>query len=114
MFGDEDGMYLLVSDAHSKWPEIIELKSTTANKTIEELCKLFALYGLPEQMVMDNGPQFISEQFAIFVKANGVKHIESPPYHPATNGAVERLSMKTNDKDGRSQSQRVADFLLTY
>ena len=70
-------MYLLVSDAHSKWPEIIELKSTTANKTIEELRKLFASYGLPEQMVMDNGLQFISEHFAIFVKTNGVKHIKS-------------------------------------
>ena len=84
-------MYLLVSDAHSKWPEIIELKSTTANKTIEELRKLFVSYGLPEQMVTDNGPQFISEQFAIFVKSNGVKHIKSSPYHPATNGPVERL-----------------------
>ena len=113
-------MYLLVSDAHSKWPEIIELKSTTVDKTIEELRKLFVSYGLPEQMVTDNGPQFVSEEFAIFVKANGVKHIKSSPYHPATNGAVERLvqtfkkSMKASDKDGRSQSQRLADFLLTY
>ena len=103
-------MYLLFSDAHSKWPEIIELKSTTANKTIEELRKLFASYGLPEQMVTDNGPQFVSEEFAIFAKANGVKHIKGSPYHSATNGAVERLvqtfkkSMKASDKDGRSQS----------
>ena len=62
-----------------------------SNKTIEELHKLFASYGLLEEMVTDNGPQFISEGLVIFVKANGVKHIKSSPYHPATNGAVERL-----------------------
>ena len=104
-------MYLLVSDVYSKWPEIIELKSTIANKTIEELHKLFASYGLLEQMVRDNGPQFISVELVIFVKANGVKHIKSSLYHPATNGAVERLvqackkSMKVSDNDSRSQSQ---------
>ena len=104
----------------SQWPEIIELKSTIANITIEELHKLFASYGLLEQMVRDNGPQFISEELVIFVKANGVKHIKSSPYHPATNGAVERLvqackkSMKASDNDSRSQLQWLAGFLLSY
>ena len=51
-------------------PKVIELHSTTAQKTITELCKLVAAYGLPEQMVSDNGPQFVSEEFATFVKLN--------------------------------------------
>ena len=84
-------MYLLVCDAHSKWPDIIEMKNTTANSTIEKLHKLLASNGLPEQIVTDNGPQFISEEFATYTKANGVKHIESAPYHSTTNGAIERL-----------------------
>lgn len=32
-----------------------------------------------------------STEFAHFLVANGVKHIWSAPYHPATNGAAERL-----------------------
>ena len=32
---------------------------------------------LPEQMVMDNGPQFVSEEFGVFTKMNGIKHIKS-------------------------------------
>ena len=113
-------MYLLVSEVHSKWPQIVEMKNTTANKTIEELRKLFASYGLPEQIVSDNGPQFVSEEFATFTKENSVKHIKSAPYHPSTNGAVERLvqtfkkSMKASQYVGRSHSQRLASFLLTY
>ena len=72
--------YLLVTDANSKWPEIVEMRSTTADRTIEELRKMFSSYGLPEQIVSDNDPQFVAEEFASFVKANGIKHIKSEPF----------------------------------
>ena len=64
-------------DAHSKWPEIpvIGISSTTTNKTITELYKMFVAYGLPAQLLSDNGPQFIGEQFANFMQVNGIKHI---------------------------------------
>ena len=54
-------MFLVVVDAHSKWPEVIQMPSTTSSKTIEALRNLFAKYSLPEQLVLDNGPQFASE-----------------------------------------------------
>ena len=41
-------MFILVTDAHSKWPAIIEMKDTTAPNTIQEVRKLFAAYGLPQ------------------------------------------------------------------
>ena len=61
---------------------------------------MFAAYGLPDQVVLDNGPQFISSEFAIFLKQNGVKYIRSAPYHPSTNGLAERFvqSLKQNLK----------------
>ena len=40
--------FLIVVDAHSKWPEVIEMHPTTAQKTIMELHKLFATYGVDE------------------------------------------------------------------
>ena len=113
-------MFLLVIDAHSKWPEIIEMKVTTASKTIDEIRKLCAAYGLPEQIVSDNGPQFVSEEFATFTKMNGIKHIKSAPYHPATNGSAERLvqtfkkAMRAGEHDGRTTLQRLSSFLLSY
>ena len=96
------------------------MTSTSAAKTITMLRHLFAAYGLPEQVVSDNGPQFISEEFQTFLKGNGVKHIRSAPYHPSSNGAVERFiqtfkqSMKASLHDGRSLSHRLANFLLAY
>ncbi len=38
--------------------------------------------GLPVQLVSNNGPQFISTEFAEFLEGNEVKHIRSAPYHP--------------------------------
>ena len=84
-------MFFVLVDAHSKWPEVIPMSSTSATKTIEVMRNLFSSYGLPMQVVSDNGPQFVSQEFADFLKQNGVKHVRSTPYHPSTNGLVERF-----------------------
>lgn len=71
-------------------------------------------------MVTDNGPQFIAQEFADFCKGNGIKHVRSAPYHPASNGLVERFvqtlkqSLKATLNDGRSLSHRLSSFLITY
>jgi hypothetical protein len=112
--------YLIVVDAHSKWPEILEMKSTTAAKTIEVLRHLFAGYDLPEQLVSDNGPQFVAEEFATFLKLNHVKHITCAPYHPTSNGLAERMvrtfkeAMRAGERDCLSLQHRLENFLLMY
>ena len=116
----QGSMFLVAVDAHSKWPEVEIMPTTTSAKTNEVLRKMFAAYGLPEQIVTDNGPQFISDEFTLFTRQNGIKHFRSSPYHPATNGLAERFvqSMKTALKagasDGGTLPQRLSSFLLTY
>ena len=97
--------YVLVVDAHSKWPEIIEMNSTTTYKTIAELRKMFAAYGLPTQLVSDNGPQFTADEFKIFLQANGIKHIKCAPYHPASNGACRMSSTDIQESHEFRQRQ---------
>ena len=80
-------MFLFVVEAHSHWPEVIEMKTTAFTASIEELRRLFASHGLPLQLVSDNGPQFMSSEFVSFLKENGVKHVRCTPYHPSSNGA---------------------------
>ena len=96
------------------------MSSTTTSKTIAKLRDSFARFGLPEQLVSDNGPQFVSEEFESFLSRNGVKHIRSSPYHPASNGAAERLvqtvkqALEAGHQEGVSMEHTLTTFLLRY
>ena len=75
------------------------------------------MYGIPRQLVSDNGPQFTSTDF---IKGNGMKHIRLAPYHSSTNGQAEcfirtfKRSVKAGQECGLSVKHRVWKFLLRY
>lgn len=54
------------------------MRSTTAQSTIDQMKLWFAAYGLPEEVISDNGPQFISQELTDFLKQNGVKQTLVP------------------------------------
>ena len=69
---------------------------------------------------IDNGRTFTIEEFQTFVGNNGIIHKMSAPWHPATQGLVERfmqtfkLAMKSASADGGSLNQKIGSFLLQY
>ena len=71
--------------------KLLMMSSTTAQHTIETLLSIFSHFGLPEKLVLDNGAQFTSNEFAELMKGNGIKHILSSPYHPSSNGLAKRF-----------------------
>ena len=85
----EGKMFLLVIDSHSKWLEAVPMTTTTSTQNIAVLKNIFATHGLPVSLVTDNGPQFTSDEFELYMKFCGIKHVKSPPYHPQSNGEAE-------------------------
>lgn len=81
---------LIVVDAFSKWIEAVRVANATTTSTIIVLRRLFATHGIPETLVSDNGPQFVSEEFAQFLSSNNITHIQTAPKHPSSNGLAER------------------------
>ena len=86
----QDHMFLIVMDAHSKWLEAFAVKSSSSSAVIHCLRALFARFGMPDTLVSDNGTGFISEEFKEFLQLNGIRHVTSSPYYPASNGLAER------------------------
>jgi len=48
-------------------------------------------YGCPFEIISDRGSAFMSETMEQFKELQDIKHLASTPYHPQTNGMVERM-----------------------
>ena len=114
-------MWLILIDAYSKWPEIYAMSATTAQATIQQLRKIFAIHGLPELLITDNGPQFVASEFESFSQSRGIHHTRTAPYHPRSNGEAERLVEtfklainKAYPKNEKQLDDAVINFLAKY
>lgn len=82
-------MFIVICDAYSKWLYVNEMTNITSGETIKVLRKYFGTWGIPITLVTDNGTSLCSEEMETFLKTNGVTHVRTPLYHPATNEAAE-------------------------
>ncbi len=95
---------LVVVDRFSKSCRLIPIKNLpTAMETAEFMFNhVFRYFGIPEDIVSDRGPQFISRVWKNFFKLLGVTVSLSSGYHPQTNGQTER------------KIQEIGRFLRTF
>ena len=87
-----DGLSILgIVDEGSRWPHIYVIRSTKTETVVKKLTDLFTTMGKVKTIISDNGPQFISNEFKQFCNEWGVLHRRVIPYHPQSNGEIERL-----------------------
>ena len=90
LFTLQGSNYLVIVDYFSRYPEVIQLRSTTFMSIVNALKSTFARHGIAEVLMTDNGPQFSSVEFGEFAKRYNFTHITSSPHYPASNGQAER------------------------
>ena len=93
-------MVLLMVDSFSKkiWTQLMNTDTTTM-KTLAVLYGWFCdQTGFPTTLVSNNGPQFTAKEFKDKMAKWGVRHLLTPPYHPASNGLAERAVGLVKDK----------------
>ena len=111
---------LVCEDACTRWPEVAILRSTTSAAIIGHLRKIFAVHGLAEKVVTDNGANLVSEEFENFLLTHGIKHRKVTPYWPRANAAVERFNrtiekaIRTAHAEGKDWRTDMYTFLLNY
>jgi putative transposase len=94
------GWYYLVTvmDDYSRFILAWELKSDmAAGSLIDVVQKAVDATGMTDipvenraVLLSDNGAGYISRQFGEYLRLVGVRHIVASPYHPQTNGKIER------------------------
>lgn len=77
-------MFLVMVDVSTKWPEVSVMTGATTEGTIDELRNTFARWGIPQQIIADNGPQFcvrdVSEVYEL--QQHQVQPVPPSQYHP--------------------------------
>ena len=116
-----DGWSILgVIDSGSRWPEVFIIKSTKTSVIVNKLKELFCNKGRPLELVSDNGPQFISQEFKDFCKHWGLKHHRVTPLYPQANSEIERFfktilkTIRLAKVEGKDWKEELQSFLLTY
>ncbi len=75
----------------TKWPEAVPLRSITAKSVMEGLWSIFSRTSIPERVLSDQGGQFCGKVMGQLSEWLGIDKVRTSPYHPETNGAVERM-----------------------
>jgi transposase InsO family protein len=98
-------------DYLTKWPEARALTEATAEKVADFIYEqIICQHGCPQIILTDRGTHFNNNMISHLMEKFEIKHLLSTPYHPQTNGLVERfnrtlceslskMSNKTNDWD---------------
>lgn len=60
---------------------------TAARIIVEHVCLVF---NIPKTIISDNGPAFIADTFKQMAKLLNINHVKTTPYHPQSNGSIER------------------------
>ena len=84
--------YLLtIMCASTRFPEAIPLRNIKTKNIVKALVKFFTFVGLPKSVQSDQGSNFISGIFQQVMHELGITQYKSSPYHPESQGALERF-----------------------
>lgn len=90
----EGNRYLLVFVDHlTRYSEVMPMP----NQRAETVARLFVenvvlRHGAPQQLLTDQGTNFTSKLLREVCSLLGIRKLQTTPYHPECNGAVERLN----------------------
>uniref|UniRef100_A0A3P9M6S3 Gypsy retrotransposon integrase-like protein 1 n=1 Tax=Oryzias latipes TaxID=8090 RepID=A0A3P9M6S3_ORYLA len=83
---------LVVCDYATRYPEAFPLKRIKARQIVNCLIQLFSRVGIPCEIITDQGTNFTSNLLKDVYRLLGIRGVKTSPYHPQTDGLVERFN----------------------
>lgn len=80
----------------TRWPEAVPLRNIQARTVAEALWQVFSRTSVPELLSSDRGTQFCSNLLDELCELTQIGRIKTTPYHPQTNGCIERMHSTLN------------------
>lgn len=87
---------LVVTDALTRYSVIRATSDRTADTVVRTLREIFSQFGIPATLISDNAAEFCGEAMNRLCTSLGTNKIQITPFHPASNGLVERVNGKIN------------------
>ena len=81
---------LTLFDYATRYPEAVPLKKITSEAVAEVLLDIYSRVGIPEEMLTDQGTEFMSVCTQKVSRLLSIKGVNSTPYHPFCNRLVKR------------------------
>jgi len=101
---------LTVVDFATRYPEAVALRSISTTVVAEALVSIFARVGIPDEVLSDQGTQFISKLMKEVGRLLSIKQLTTTPYHPQCNGLVEHFNDTLKTMLKRMCSERPRDW----
>ena len=80
-------------DRATGWPVAQAVEDATSETVIDFIhTRIFALSGIPHEILTDNGQNLVSNAMETYLRPTEVRHRKTTPYHPQTNGKIERFN----------------------
>src|SRR6266540_2410977 len=90
---EENRYIVIIMDYFSRWPEVRPLKVANVNTVATFLYEeIICRFGVPRVLQSDRGTYFVNEIIQRLTKRFRIKYSLSSPYHPQSNGLVERFN----------------------
>ncbi|XP_032235420.2 uncharacterized protein K02A2.6 [Nematostella vectensis] len=106
--------YICTVDYYSKWIEVEELDHLDSRSTVKVLKDQFSKYGIPDEVISDNRPQYACKEFADFAKDYEFLHTTSSPTYAQSNGQIERTIQTVKNILEKSDHEDPYKGLLNY
>ena len=86
-----DRHYLLTVDRYSKYPMGDEMAAPITSRSVaDKLSQYCSMFGQPNQILTDNGPQYTGQAFKTFTYTWGITQVTSSTQYARSNGLAER------------------------
>ena len=81
---------MVLMDYYSSFLLLTNLRDKKASSILKALWNCFTLFGPPEALLSDRGPEFVNKLAKRFSEETGVQHVLTYAYRPQANGKNER------------------------